>query len=182
MSLPFVARILGVHSTEEAVAAVNESIPMFDLKDSVEDELGRILFLSRKYEEDNAQSRLIVIPASALKRYTTPTKTDIRWIWKVFNGMRRNTRARWSNDAVLTMLWTNEPELYIASNDTVISSWAQPDWVWKWIKYVHALPAHLQKKGILRFILGETVEQKDDAEILAETLGVTRNQKRDDND
>ena len=180
MPLPIVARILGVHKTETSVAAVHQSISMFDSIDELQDDTGKISYVGRRFDDDGSASKLLVIPATTLKRYGKPTKTDIRWLWKEFNGMGKNDRARWEDTSYLTMLWTNEPELYMASNNVEITTWAQPDWVWTWFKYIHSLPGHLQRKGILKFMLGDVVKRADDVDILKEVSSLMRNQKRAD--
>ena len=164
MPLPFVARMLRVHKYKDSIDAIYNALPLFDSVRALTDDVGTINLAERKFEEDGAATKLIIIPAMALRRYGTPTKADIRWLWKFFTGRSSSNRAKWSDSSVLTMLWTTELELYIASNDTSISSWEQPVWVWEWIKCVNAMPKYLQKRGALNPVLDNVV--KEDKNVL----------------
>ena len=178
MAIPFVARSLSIHATESARAAVYDALNVFDPIDKLEDDTGVIHYVGRKFDGDDAASKMIVIPALSLKRYGKPTKTDIRWLWKFFSGLEEGKRARWDDSSVLTMLWTTEPELYMMNPNVDIADWEQPLWVWAWIKYVHLQSKFAQRQGVLYHVLGEVV--KENGNMLQEIKQLAKHMRKSD--
>lgn len=144
--LPFVYKESRVHRSEKSIQWILDFSKKFMREEVVEG----FEKWERKDFHRNTSSCLILLPGSSFVKNKQTFRSDIKWMWNLLSN--REGRAQCGRAGFLSILFTEEPDLYIPKGNPLVGTWEEAKLMWAWIKYVTNQSWYKQKRGTLRNI------------------------------
>jgi len=148
--LPFIWKNPGIHRDPRGIQEAEDLKKKFMLFDECE-EFQRWV----RYGGGAFDSTFIWMPAAAFYKNKQTYRSDIIWMWKLLAGHEGRVEL---GGGVITLLHTQEPQLYKPGSKVETGSWAEPDLLWKWILFVTEESWFKQKRGTLRKFFKEDAD------------------------
>ena len=112
-------------------------------------------------------SILILLPGEAFYRGAQTYRSDIRWMWKKLAG---EERARSGGHGCLSLLVTDEYQLYKPQTNVIRGGFEDANLLWAWIKFVVNHSWWKQKRGQLRKLFKKGMSVPDMLGLLSTIL------------